>query len=332
MWSTKPKSSSAWWSVVPVVTLAMTGVIIAVGASAATATSVTALYDMNEQPGASVMVDSGPNGLDGVIGSDIVVGASYADATGYRWPTASPTQPPAQPGRIAYVDSNSSLNPDDQDFAVEFRYRTTKSYGNVVQKGQNASNGGYFKFEQPNGLMTCLFKDETGLQRAVQSPIATKDGQWHVIRCELSDWGIRLFVDGAQVVSRRTSMGNIANTQPLSIGGKSTCDQIKVTCDYFSGDIDYVRIEKTSSTTPPPTTPPPTTPPPTGCSVDRSGGLATLTWNPMGGTDIVRRDGSWLATVARNTGTYVDSAAPSGASYIIRAWTGSSSVDIACVG
>ena len=52
----------------------------------------------------------------------------------------------------------------------------------------------------------------------------------------------------------------------------------------------------------------------------------------MGGTDIVRRDGSWLATVARNTGTYVDSAAPSGASYIIRAWTGSSSVDIACVG
>jgi hypothetical protein len=28
----------------------------------------------------------------------------------------------------------------------------------------------------------------------------------------------------------------------MTIGGKISCDQIEVTCDYFSGEIDYIRI------------------------------------------------------------------------------------------
>jgi len=31
---------------------------------------------------------------------------------------------------------------------------------------------------------------------------------------------------------------------PFTIGGKTECDQITITCDYFVGDIDYVRISK----------------------------------------------------------------------------------------
>ena len=34
---------------------------------------------------------------------------------------------------------------------------------------------------------------------------------------------------------------------PLTIGGKVDCDQVKVTCDYFAGDIDWVRIEASSA-------------------------------------------------------------------------------------
>jgi hypothetical protein len=30
----------------------------------------------------------------------------------------------------------------------------------------------------------------------------------------------------------------------MTVGGKINCDQINVTCDYFSGDIDYIRISK----------------------------------------------------------------------------------------
>jgi hypothetical protein len=37
--------------------------------------------------------------------------------------------------------------------------------------------------------------------------------------------------------------GDITNTVPLTIGGKLNCDQISVTCDYFVGEIDYIRIE-----------------------------------------------------------------------------------------
>ena len=29
----------------------------------------------------------------------------------------------------------------------------------------------------------------------------------------------------------------------MTIAGKGNCDQVEITCDYFSGDIDYVRIE-----------------------------------------------------------------------------------------
>ena len=299
---------------------------LALGAApASAATNIVASYEMNEGRGSSVMIDSGPYGHNGVIGSDIEAGATYGGATGYRWPQASPTAPPAKPGRIAYVNSTSAHNPGDGDYAVEFRYRTTKSYGNVVQKGQNASQGGYFKFEQPNGFMTCLFKDISGRQVAVNSPVATKDGQWHVIRCELSDWGIRLYVDGSQVASRKVSMDTIANTKRLSIGGKSDCDQITVTCDYFTGDIDYVRIEKSGSAPPPPPTS-------VDCTVNWSGSTATLNWNPTGGTDVVRRNGSWLTTPSPGTSTYVDQNAPSGASYLIRTRSNGGTTDHPCAG
>jgi hypothetical protein len=308
----------------PVFVLFVAGAVVSGGEPASAATSITSVYQMNEAPGSSVMVDSGPAGRNGVIGSDIAVGATYDGATGYRWSTMSPTAPPAKPERIAYVESTSAHNPDDGDFAVEFRYRTTKSYGNVVQKGQATTKGGYFKFEQPKGFMTCLFKDGNGVRRAVKSSVATKDGEWHVIRCELSDWGIRLYVDGQITAQRHTTIGNIANTKRLSIGGKSYCDQIEVTCDYFNGDIDYVKIEKGGSAPPPP-------PASNDCTVDRDGATATLTWNPSGSTEVVRRNGAWLATPPKNAGTYTDTNSPPDSTYLIRTWTGAGRVDTPCV-
>ena len=40
------------------------------------------------------------------------------------------------------------------------------------------------------------------------------------------------------------SPGVINNTYDFTIGGKPNCDQIKVTCDYFGGTVDYVKITK----------------------------------------------------------------------------------------
>jgi hypothetical protein len=50
-------------------------------------------------------------------------------------------------------------------------------------------------------------------------------------------------IDGT--ITRRTNgwTGNISNPVPLTIGGKLNCNQTTITCDYVTGNIDYVRIE-----------------------------------------------------------------------------------------
>ena len=219
---------------------ALTGTGIA-GSAQAAATVVVADWEMNEPAGASTMLDSGPNGLTGAIGTGLQTGVTYHGATGYLWASTNPNQPPTKPERVIQV-SSASLNPGTSDFAVTIRWRTTHSYGNLVQKGQNGAAGGYFKFEQPQGFMTCLFKGVEG-QRAIKWPTATNDGEWHLVRCERTAAGLSMTIDG---VTKRLygAIGSISNTVPLTIGGKINCDQVKITCDYYAGGIDYVRIEK----------------------------------------------------------------------------------------
>jgi hypothetical protein len=53
-----------------------------------------------------------------------------------------------------------------------------------------------------------------------------------------------MWVDGVVTDTREARTASIANNRPLSIAGKSDCNQISVGCDYFVGAIDYVRIEK----------------------------------------------------------------------------------------
>lgn len=218
-------------------------VFIADGTASA-APTVVGRWEMNEPAGAGTMVDSSGNGLNGVIGSAVQTGATYSGATGYRWSNTSPNLPPAKPERIVRVADNPKLDPDSGTYTIEFRYRTTRSFGNVMQKGQNKTAGGYFKFEQPSGYMTCLFKGGNGQQRAVKSPRATNDGQWHTIKCQRTSTGVKLWVDGTLVRSISGATGTIANNQPFVIGGKWNCDQKSVTCDYFVGDIDRVQITK----------------------------------------------------------------------------------------
>jgi hypothetical protein len=64
------------------------------------------------------------------------------------------------------------------------------------------------------------------------------------VRCERTSTGLTMHVDGARHNDIAGASGPIANTDELAIGGKSRCDQYRVTGDYFVGDIDYVRIEK----------------------------------------------------------------------------------------
>jgi hypothetical protein len=54
---------------------------------------------------------------------------------------------------------------------------------------------------------------------------------------------VTMIIDGVVTGRNRNATGTIANTRPVTIGGKGNCDQVEITCDYFAGDIDYVKVK-----------------------------------------------------------------------------------------
>jgi hypothetical protein len=214
---------------------------LAVAAPASAAT--LADWEMNEGSGATTMIDSSGH-VNGTIGSAVKTGVSVMGATVYRWPFASPTAPPPKPERIVQANSNS-LNPGSGTYTVSLRYRTTQHFGNIVQKGQAGSAGGYFKVENPHGQINCVFRGVVSgklVRKAVTSPAVLSDGAFHVATCTRTANALTLTIDGSVVDTAHGSTGNISNTRPVTIGGKLNCDQVKTTCDYYTGDIDWVKL------------------------------------------------------------------------------------------
>ncbi len=215
---------------------AVVAVATAGGASAAASTTV-GLWNFNEAAGATVAVDSSGFGQSGAVGSLVTTGVSgaYRFNTGYTLP---------QDQRLVKVASSTRLDPGAGNYAVTVRFKTTRAASNVVQKGQSGTPGGYWKFEIHNGLATCHFRGGDGSQRAVLSTSRVDNGAWHVVRCDRSSTAVWITVDGVKQKTLTGPTGTIANTWPLSIGGKSSCNQTTIGCDFYAGDIDYVRIQK----------------------------------------------------------------------------------------
>jgi hypothetical protein len=228
-----------------VVVVALAAAVAMVWPALAAIDQPVATWQMNESAGATTMVDSSGNGINGVIGAHVQVGTALSGGgTGYRFPYLQPNTPPADPAHVVRVAHDSRLNPGSGDFAVEFRMRTTHSFGNVMQKGQAGAAGGYWKFQQPSGKISCLFRGSLGSSTASSGTVRVNDGAWHTVRCERTASSVVMRVDGVTTGRNSNPTGTIANTKPLSIAGKLNCDQVTVTCDYFAGDIDYVKIQR----------------------------------------------------------------------------------------
>lgn len=225
-------------------TIALSACMLGASASVASADTTIADWQMDEPSGATTMLDSSGNGNDGTIGSAVQTGLKtiYGD-TFYRFPSPYPSG--AHPERLVTVNS-SQLNPGDNDFAVTVRVRTGSGDQNVVQKGQASATGGYWKVDYVNGRAFCTFKGSQGLVG-----VGTTDQIWdarafHTIRCERRSTGVSVIFDGGTPKTTTGPTGTIANTWATSIGGKSSCDGASVGCDYYQGDIDYVRVENLS--------------------------------------------------------------------------------------
>jgi hypothetical protein len=212
------------------------------GIARAAAEYPVAIWAMDEPAGARTMHDSSGHGLNGRIGGEVGVGSRYGGALGYRFPRLQPDTPPTHPEHLVTVANNGWLDPGDGDFAVTMRLRTTYQFGNIIQKGQATVPGGSWKLQIPNGYVQCWFRGSAG-SVLVTAPRKINDGKWHIVRCERSDDGVRLTIDGT-ATGKYGATGRIANSWPLSIGGKTECDQRTVGCDYYAGDLDYVAIER----------------------------------------------------------------------------------------
>jgi hypothetical protein len=226
------------------VVIATTAVVVLGTATAADARSAypVASWQMNEPGGAGTMADSSGHGLNGSIGREVGTDLHADGAIGYRFTKLDPDTPPTHPRHLVTVPDSGELNPGTRDFAVTVRLRTTYRFGNIIQKGQATVGGGNFKLQIPNGIVECIFRGSYGTME-VSSTRRLNDGYWHTVRCDRGYSGLTLTVDGAPVARRDGWTGRIENSWPLAIGGKTDCDQVHVGCDYYAGDLDYVRID-----------------------------------------------------------------------------------------
>ena len=222
--------------------LAATMVVTTATTADAAVSYPVAIWLMNEGQGARMMADSTGHGLNGSIGREVQTGISGGGITAYRFARLQPDTPPPHPAHIVTVPDSSALDPGSRDYAVTIRIRTRYQFGNIIQKGQATVPGGNWKFQIPNGIVQCLFRGSSGTV-IVTAHHAINDGGWHIVRCDRTARQVAMTIDGVGEARRNGTTGTIANTWPLTIGGKVNCDQVNVGCDYYAGDIDRVEID-----------------------------------------------------------------------------------------
>lgn len=216
-------------------------------------------WQMDEPRGSGTIADSSGHGHNGTVGDEVTTGVSLPGG-GIGFEFHGPFSG-YDPERLALVPDSPELDPGTQPYAVTLRIRTTGSRPNIIQKGQNNQRGGFWKFVIHSGWLRCHFRDENGNSTAigfVRTSVSNKvnDNEWHVIRCERTANGVRATVNYGEpnevTKFHRGPLGNIDNSRPLMIGGKLDCkpgrtlpkNGREVNCDYFTGLIDWITIEK----------------------------------------------------------------------------------------
>lgn len=226
-----------------VVVTAASAMAIATAPLSSAASETTANYKLDEPAGASTMVDSGPAGLDGQVGSGVQTGKGWGGLTAYKWPFVQRIGTRYLPERIVTVPDADLLDADGTSFEVSLRFRTKQAEKNIMNKGQSGNRDGFWKIETGNGKVKCVFRGPNrGLSLVSRTVVA--DDKWHTLTCTLTENSLTLVVDDQAPKTRVGSTGPIDNRRPLSIGGKSNCDQVKIDCDYYSGWMDDIRITK----------------------------------------------------------------------------------------
>lgn len=216
---------------------------VALALPATSVTTTAADWEMNEPAGSTVMNDSA-DGHDGAIAPDAASHGLTSNGSYYHWSQRCSACLPVESSRVVQVADSPALEIPDASvtYTLSFRFRTGSNAGNYMQKGQSATRGGQVKVQAPKGNVQCLFKGANGVRVGTGGGPLTNDGQWHTVTCVHTATKVQKFTDGVLVGTKNGSTGPIDNKTPFVVGGKINCDQMQVTCDYFVGDIDWVKI------------------------------------------------------------------------------------------
>ncbi|MGH8899225.1 MAG: LamG-like jellyroll fold domain-containing protein [Egibacteraceae bacterium] len=180
------------------------------------------------------MVDSSDHGNDGTTTN--IRRADGFSRKGYHFDGTS---------SIVTVPSTPSLNPGRANISITVHARfekLPKAEGyDLLRKGLSTNRGGDYKIEaernaQSNGAWpTCTFRGSAATAKVV-GLVNVADDRWHAITCAKTSNRVQIVVDG-KTVTRKVEVGSIANTAPLTIGGKS------IGGDSYAGDMDEASVE-----------------------------------------------------------------------------------------
>lgn len=201
--------------------------------TASGASSLVALWHLDETARASVMRDASPHRNDGRV-RGAVTGVPGFRGRAYSFGNPS----------IVTVPDDPSLDPGNAPISITLHLRTTKTAGdwNVLQKGHQTVAGGNYKIavEPVGGGATatalCYFRGSRASSSISGGPDVT-DGQWHAVGCSKTASGTALRVDGRTVATGATAVGSIGNNAQLTIGAKAPGGD-----DQYLGDLDEIRI------------------------------------------------------------------------------------------
>jgi Laminin G domain len=213
--------------------------------SASAAWTTMARWEMDEGVNATSMDDSSAADRDGNIGSEVETGVVADGETGYRWPAGDLNV--EDPQRLVRATSRA-FNPRRDAFSVTVRFKTgVAADQNIIQKGQAPSGGGMWKIEMASsGRVVCLFRGSAG-RGAIGSEqgVSLANDEWHTVRCIRRSRAVAIIVDGGEPRKQVRRTGRIANTWPLTIGGKSQCNPPNnVTCQYYVGMLDRAVVKR----------------------------------------------------------------------------------------
>lgn len=210
----------------PLIGLAVLGAGALLPAGAASASTVVALWHMNNKSG-TLLYDSSGHGNNGTT-YNVTPGSAGVSGNAYTFNGKS---------SYAQAPNSKSLNPGSANISISFYLKTTHlpktgDY-DLVRKGAYPAQD--YKVELlPTGQIKCTFQGSASRSNATGGS-GLNNGAWHHVQCIKTASQIQTVVDGNVVATTKATVGSISNTSAADIGAHPGGD-------WYNGELDEVSI------------------------------------------------------------------------------------------